>query len=394
MLNVYFRYMILRKSFCGKKSIFANISRMNEEVYVGIDLGTTFCSVAVYRPSTQETEVLEIEGSKTIPSQVYYGTPTYFGQKAKDQLQITPTLVTYDSKRMIGRTYDEVNAQNMTWPFRIECTSDNEVDIILENKGKTQVVSPVQVSAEILKYLKTHAEKIIGKFDGAVITIPQAFSDAQRKATKNAAIIAGFDPNKIHFLPEPTSAAIKFAHKASADHRHHILIYDFGGGTFDISRATINNRKIKINSTGGDSKLGGQDIDAAIVDYLAPEIEKQVGIKIKEKGQERMYNLVKAEAEEVKKKFPTSIKTVSITIKFDDNKIFEYKIREAKFKSIIEPIIDRTIALTNEQAEQTSDEQQIILVGGSSMIPLITERIEELGLSVIADISRLTVVAE
>ncbi|EAY15261.1 dnaK protein [Trichomonas vaginalis G3] len=367
----------------------------NEHVYLGIDLGTTFSSAAIYNPDTKTTEVIEIDGKKELPSMVAFNvSPHVVGEPAKGQLLIEPTAVAYDSKRMIGQSYDDVMKQKFEWPFRVESSSENDPEIVVACNGKEESVSPVQVSAEILKYIKSKVEVKVGHpIDSAVITVPEGFSTNQRKTTKEAAELAGFNINKLALLAEPTAAAIKYAYSADPNQRHHILIYDFGGGTFDISLATIDNKTVEVKSTGGDSRLGGQDIDAALVNYLAPLIQKNCGIDIKKKGNEKMFNIVKRESEQAKLQFSDNIVAYEFNINCGD-KSFIHKLMKNKFINLIDPIVEKTITLTKEQLDKTSDQKKIILVGGSSMIPLVRTKIEELGISVIQNIPPLTAVAE
>lgn len=246
---------------------------------IGIDLGTTNSVVAVIEGG-EPTVIPNEEGGRTTPSVVAF-TKTgerLVGQVAKRQAITNPENTIYSIKRFMGRRYEEVREELKMVPYKVEADGDNVV-IIAQGKKYT----PPEISAMILQKLKTSAENYLGeKVNEAVITVPAYFNDAQRQATKDAGKIAGLDVKRI--INEPTAAALAYGLDKKKDET--IAVYDFGGGTFDISILRVGEGLIEVEATNGDTHLGGDNIDQRLVDWLIDEFKKDEGLDLRSKGNE------------------------------------------------------------------------------------------------------------
>src|SRR5215218_2502383 len=242
---------------------------------IGIDLGTTNSVVAVMEGG-EPTVITNSEGGRTTPSVVAFTKDgnRLVGQVAKRQAVTNPENTLFSIKRFMGRKFDEVQDEIKQVPYKVEKASNGDVRITAEGKQ----YSPPEIAAMVLQKLKQSAEDYLGaKVDKAVITVPAYFNDAQRQATKDAGKIAGLDVKRI--INEPTAASLAYGLDKEADHS--ILVFDFGGGTFDISVLEVGEGVVEVKSTNGDTHLGGDDVDAKIVEYLADKFKAKEGIDLK-----------------------------------------------------------------------------------------------------------------
>ena len=322
---------------------------------IGIDLGTTNSAVAVVEASAPKI-LINAEGARTTPSVVAYSNDQIIvGTLAKRQAVVNPDNTIYSIKRKMGT---------------------NE-----KTKFHGKDYSPEQISAMILQKLKKDAEEQLGqKVTKAVITVPAYFSDSQRKATKAAGEIAGLEVLRI--INEPTAAAL--AYGLDKKHAHNVLIFDFGGGTFDVSILELDDGVFEVKSTAGDNHLGGDDIDQKIIDYLVEDFKKKEGIDLKK--DKMAMQRVKDEAEKTKIELSTTIKaTINIpyiTATPDGPKHLNTEITRAKFEEICSDIFKRLEGPLNQAIKDSklklSEIDEVILVGGSTRIPKVVELVEKI----------------
>ena len=347
---------------------------------LGIDLGTTNSAVAVVTGG--EPHILEnAEGGRTTPSIVAVSKSgeRLAGLLAKRQAITNPQNTIFSVKRLVGRKFadEEVQRDKKTLPYELREAADKGVEIKVGDKWH----KPEEISAMVLAKLKADAEAKLGeKITEAVITVPAYFDDSQRQATKNAGEIAGFNVKRI--LNEPTAAALAYGLNKDKDEK--IVVYDFGGGTFDISVLEISEGTIEVRATGGDTHLGGDDFDKKINEYLVEEYKKQEGLDL---GKDPLaLQRLKEAAERAKHELSTSLETEInlpyISADASGPKHFLIKLTRAKLESLVKDYIDRSIKLTKETVEEAgfdiSAVDQIILVGGQTRMPFIQDAVERL----------------
>ncbi len=346
---------------------------------IGIDLGTTNSVVAVMEGG--EPKVIENEeGGRTTPSVVAF-TKTgerLVGQVAKRQAITNPENTIYSIKRFMGRRFEEVNDEMKMVPYKVVRQGDH-VAVVAQGKEYT----PPQVSAMILQKLKKAAENYLGQtVTEAVITVPAYFNDAQRQATKDAGKIAGLDVKRI--VNEPTAAALAYGLDKKKDET--IAVYDFGGGTFDISILEVGEGVIEVKSTNGDTHLGGDNIDQRIVDWLVDEFKKDEGLDLRSKGNEMALQRLRDAAEKAKIELSTTMETEInlpfITADASGPKHLVKKLSRAKLEQMIEDIIQRSVAPSRQAMKdagvQSKDIDEVVLVGGQTRMPRIQALVKEL----------------
>jgi molecular chaperone DnaK len=346
---------------------------------IGIDLGTTNSVVAVMEGGEPKVIPNE-EGGRTTPSVVGF-TKTgerLVGQVAKRQAITNPENTIYSIKRFMGRRYDEVSEEMKMVPFKVVQSGDH-VAVVAQGKEHT----PPQVSAMILQKLKKAAEDYLGEpVTEAVITVPAYFNDAQRQATKDAGRIAGLDVKRI--VNEPTAAALAYGLDKKKDET--IAVYDFGGGTFDISVLEVGEGVIEVKSTNGDTHLGGDNIDQRIVDWLVEEFKKDEGLDLRGKGNEMALQRLRDAAERAKIELSTTMETEInlpfITADASGPKHLVKKLTRAKLESMVEDIIQRSVGPCRQalkDAGVTADKiDEVVLVGGQIRMPRIQSLVKEL----------------
>jgi molecular chaperone DnaK len=346
---------------------------------IGIDLGTTNSVVAVMEGG--EPKVIENEeGGRTTPSVVGF-TKTgerLVGQVAKRQAITNPENTIYSIKRFMGRRFDEVTEEMKMVPYKVVRQGDH-VAVIAQGKEYT----PPQISAMILQKLKKAAENYLGQtVTEAVITVPAYFNDSQRQATKDAGKIAGLDVKRI--VNEPTAAALAYGLDKKKDET--IAVYDFGGGTFDISILEVGEGVIEVKSTNGDTHLGGDNIDQRIVDWLVDEFKKDEGLDLRSKGNEMALQRLRDAAEKAKIELSTTMETEInlpfITADASGPKHLVKKLTRAKLEQMIDDIIQRSVNPCKQAMKDagiaSSDIDEVVLVGGQTRMPRIQSLVKEL----------------
>ncbi|HPS65402.1 MAG TPA: molecular chaperone DnaK [Ignavibacteria bacterium] len=352
---------------------------------IGIDLGTTNSCVSVME-GNNPVVIPNAEGMRTTPSIVAF-TKTgdiLVGDPAKRQAVTNPQNTVYSIKRFMGRRYDEVSTEIKEVPYKI-IKGDNDVarvEVFEKNTNQNKIYSPPEISAMILRKMKKTAEDYLGEpVSEAVITVPAYFNDSQRQATKDAGIIAGLDVKRI--INEPTAASLAYGLDKKKKNEK-VAVYDLGGGTFDISILELGEGVFEVKSTNGDGHLGGDDFDHRLIDYLAEEFQKKEGIDLR-KDPMAMQRLKEA-AETAKKNLSSSSQTEVnlpyITATADGPKFLVETITKAKFESLIGDLVDRTIApcqkAINDSGFSINEIDEVILVGGSTRIPLVQESVKKI----------------
>ena len=348
---------------------------------IGIDLGTTNSCVSVMEGD--KPKVIEnSEGARTTPSVVAYGEEITVGAPAKRQAVTNPDNTLYAIKRLIGRKHDDdvVKKDASMVPYKI-VSADNG-DAWVEADGKS--LAPQQVSAEILKKMKKTAEDYLGhEVKEAVITVPAYFNDSQRQATKDAGKIAGLDVKRI--INEPTAAALAYGlDKGKGDQK--IAVYDLGGGTFDISIIEIaevdGEHQFEVLSTNGDTFLGGEDFDLAVIEYLAAEFKKESGVDLHNDplALQRLKEGAEKAKIELSSNQQTEVNLPYITADKSGPKHFVHKLTRAKLEALVEGLIERTIGPVKTALKdaklKASDVDEVILVGGQTRMPLVQEKVK------------------
>jgi molecular chaperone DnaK len=346
---------------------------------IGIDLGTTNSVVAVMEGG--EPKVIENEeGGRTTPSVVAFtkSGERLVGQVAKRQAITNPENTVYSIKRFMGRRYEEVSDEMKMVPYKVVRQGDH-VAVVAQGKEYT----PPQVSAMILQKLKKAAENYLGQtVTEAVITVPAYFNDAQRQATKDAGKIAGLDVKRI--VNEPTAAALAYGLDKKKDET--IAVYDFGGGTFDISILEVGEGVIEVKSTNGDTHLGGDNLDQRIVDWLVDEFKKDEGLDLRSKGNEMALQRLRDAAEKAKIELSTTMETEInlpfITADASGPKHLVKKLSRAKLEQMVEDIIQRSVAPSRQALKdagvESKDIDEVVLVGGQTRMPRIQALVKEL----------------
>ena len=346
---------------------------------IGIDLGTTNSCVAVMEGGEPKVIPNE-EGARTTPSIVAFSKSgeRLVGQVAKRQAITNPENTIFSIKRFMGRRYNEVSDEMKMVPFKVVQQGDH-VGILAQGKEYT----PPEISAMILQKLKSSAEAYLGEtVTEAVITVPAYFNDAQRQATKDAGKIAGLDVKRI--VNEPTAAALAYGLDKKKDET--IAVYDFGGGTFDISILEVGEGVIEVKSTNGDTHLGGDNLDQRIVDWLIAEFKQESGLDLSSKGNEMALQRLKDAAEKAKIELSTTIETEInlpfVTADASGPKHLVRKLTRAKLEQLVEDLLDRSLEPCKKaiaDAGVTVDKiDEVVLVGGQTRMPKIQELVKKL----------------
>src|SRR5499427_2489600 len=345
---------------------------------IGIDLGTTNSVVAVMEGG-EPVVIANQEGGRTTPSVVAFtkGGERLVGQVAKRQAVTNAENTVYSIKRFMGRRYDEVNEEMKMVPYKVARSSNGDARVEINGKES----SPPEISAMILQKLKNAAEDYLGqKIDKAVITVPAYFNDSQRQATKDAGKIAGLEVLRI--INEPTAAALAYGLDKKKDET--IAVYDFGGGTFDISILEVGEGVVEVKATNGDTHLGGDNIDQRIIDWIIDEFKKDQGIDL---SKDKMALQRLKEAAEKAKMELSSVQETEITLPFitadaTGPKHLNLKLTRAKFESLVDDILQRSIGpckqALSDAGVKPSDIDEVVLVGGSTRIPKVQQIVREL----------------
>jgi molecular chaperone DnaK len=346
---------------------------------IGIDLGTTNSVVAVMEGG-EPVVITNSEGGRTTPSVVGFAKSgeRLVGQVAKRQAVTNPENTVFSIKRFMGRRFDEVSEEMQMVPYRVVAEGDR---VAVKVDGQTKPFTPPEISAMILQKLKEAAEAYLGqKVTDAVITVPAYFNDAQRQATKDAGRIAGLEVKRI--VNEPTAAALAYGLDKKKDET--IAVYDFGGGTFDISILEVGEGVVEVKATNGDTHLGGDNLDQRLIDWIVGEFRKQEGIDL---GKDRMaLQRLKEAAEKAKMELSTVIET-EINLPFisadqTGPKHLAMKLTRAKFEALVEDLLQKTIGPCKQALADAgipaSRIDEVVLVGGSTRIPRVQAIVKEL----------------
>src|SRR6187399_1760421 len=344
---------------------------------IGIDLGTTNSVVAVMEGG-EPVVIANQEGGRTTPSVVAFtkGGERLVGQVAKRQAVTNAENTVYSIKRFMGRRLDEVNEEMKMVPYKV-ASSNGEARVVINGKEN----SPPEVSAMILQKLKSAAEDYLGqKVDKAVITVPAYFNDAQRQATKDAGRIAGLEVLRI--INEPTAAALAYGLDKKKDET--IAVYDFGGGTFDISILEVGEGVVEVKATNGDTHLGGDNLDQRIIEWIIAEFKKSDGIDL---SKDRMaLQRLKEAAEKAKMELSTVMETdinlPFITADQTGPKHLQLKLSRSKFEQLVEDLLQKTVGPTKQALADAgidpSKVDEVVLVGGSTRIPKVQQIVKSL----------------
>ena len=345
---------------------------------IGIDLGTTNSVVAVMEGG-EPTVITNPEGSRLTPSVVAF-TKTgerLVGQVAKRQAVTNPENTVFSIKRFMGRRYDEVTEEMKMVPYRVVSAPNGDVRI----KIGDQELAPPQISAMVLQKLKQAAEEYLGQpVAKAVITVPAYFNDAQRQATKEAGQIAGLEVMRI--VNEPTAAALAYGLDKKKDET--IAVYDFGGGTFDISILEVGEGVVEVKATNGDTHLGGDNLDHRIIDWIVAEFKKSDGIDL---SKDRMaLQRLKEAAEKAKMELSTVMETdinlPFVTADQSGPKHLQMKLTRARFEQLVEDLLQKTVGPTKQALADAGVDprkiDEVVLVGGSTRIPRVQQIVREM----------------
>ncbi len=344
---------------------------------IGIDLGTTNSVVAVMEGGEAKVLVNE-EGGRTTPSVVAYtkDNEVLVGQIAKRQAVTNPENTIYSSKRFMGRRFAEVGEEMKLVPYKV--VSKNN-DCAFDVKGK--MITPEEVGAQVLMKLKKVAENYLGsEVTEAVITVPAYFNDAQRQATKDAGKIAGLNVRRI--INEPTAAALAYGLDKKKDEK--IAIYDFGGGTFDISILEVGDNVVEVKATNGDTHLGGDNFDHRILEWMVEEFRKESGIDLRndKMALQRLREAAEKAKIELSSRMETDINLPFITADQSGPKHLNVRLTRAKFEQMIDDLVERSLEpcrkCMKDAGISAAEIDEVVLVGGSTRVPKIQEAVKKL----------------
>ncbi|KAL1845903.1 ATPase with role in protein import into the ER [Paecilomyces lecythidis] len=350
----------------------------NYGTVVGIDLGTTYSCVGVMQNGKVEILVND-QGNRITPSYVAFtDEERLVGDAAKNQYASNPTRTIFDIKRLIGRKWDDKDVKKdiKNFPFKVT-GKDGKPVVTVDVKGTPKTFTPEEVSAMVLGKMKEIAEGYLGKtVTHAVVTVPAYFNDAQRQATKDAGTIAGL--NVLRIVNEPTAAAIAYGLDKTGDERQ-IIVYDLGGGTFDVSLLSIDNGVFEVLATAGDTHLGGEDFDHRVMDHFVKLYNKKHGVDIT-KDLKTMGKL-KREVEKAKRTLSSQMSTRIEIEAFHEGKDFSETLTRAKFEELNMDLFKRTLKpveqVLKDAKVKKADINDIVLVGGSTRIPKVQSLLEE-----------------
>jgi molecular chaperone DnaK len=343
---------------------------------IGIDLGTTNSVVAVME-NGQPKVIANQEGDRTTPSVVGYTRDNEFivGRAARNQAVTNPRNTIYSAKRFIGSTYPERKVEAQRMPYAVKQGANDK--ILFELGGNE--VAPPEISAKVLTKLKQAAESYLGQtVTQAVITVPAYFNDSQRQATKDAGRIAGLEVLRI--INEPTAAALAYGLDKKANEK--IAVYDFGGGTFDISILEVGDNVVEVLSTNGDTHLGGDNVDERVIEFLVTEFRKQTGTDVSKDpmAMQRLREAAEKAKIELSSTTKTDINLPYLTADASGPKHLAVSVTRAQFEQMIMDIVDRTMepcrAALKDAGLSVDQVDEVVMVGGSTRIPLVNEKVK------------------
>ncbi|MDD9968815.1 MAG: molecular chaperone DnaK [Myxococcales bacterium] len=344
---------------------------------IGIDLGTTNSVVAVMDGKDAKI-IVNQEGERTTPSVVAWDADgqVLVGQVAKRQAITNPENTVYSAKRFIGRRYEEAKEEANRVPYAIAARDNGDAGIKIGDKA----MAPPEISAHVLRKLKQAAEDHLGEeISEAVITVPAYFNDSQRQATKDAGRIAGLEVKRI--INEPTAAALAYGLDRAGEQL--IAVYDFGGGTFDISVLEVSDNVVQVVSTNGDTNLGGDDLDRVLMDHLLAEFKRESGLDVQHDKMvvQRLRDAAESAKKELSSKMETSINLPFLTADASGPKHFQTRITRAAFEALIEPLVNRSLEPVKQAladaGKAPKDIDEVVLIGGSTRIPMVQAQVKQ-----------------
>ncbi|VDO94064.1 unnamed protein product [Heligmosomoides polygyrus] len=347
---------------------------------IGIDLGTTYSCVGVYKNGRVEI-IANDQGNRITPSYVAFSGESgerLIGDAAKNQLTINPENTVFDAKRLIGRNFNDKTVQDdiKLWPFKIQ-DKNNKPMVSLKVGKEMKEFAPEEISSMVLTKMKEIAESYLGKeVKNAVVTVPAYFNDAQRQATKDAGTIAGL--NVVRIINEPTAAAIAYGLDKKEGERN-ILVFDLGGGTFDVSMLTIDNGVFEVLATNGDTHLGGEDFDQRVMEYFIKMYKKKTGKDLRKDN--RSVQKLRREVEKAKRALSTQHQVKVEVEAIYDGEDFSETLTRAKFEELNMDLFRATLKPVQKVLEDSDlkkeDVHEIVLVGGSTRIPKVQQLIKD-----------------
>jgi len=343
---------------------------------IGIDLGTTYSCVGVWQNDRVEI-IANDQGNRTTPSYVAFtAEERLIGDAAKSQAAANPANTVFDAKRLIGRKMADSSVKSdMThWPFKVKAGTGDKPLIEVTVAGESKTFTPEEISAAVLQKMKATAEAYLGeKVTDAVVTVPAYFNDSQRQATKDAGLIAGL--NVLRIINEPTAAAIAYGLDKKTGGEQNVLIFDCGGGTHDLSILTLDDGIFEVKATAGDTHLGGEDFDNAVVDWCISEFKKKTKLDITQNA--KALRRLRTACERAKRALSSSTQAQIEVDSLAEGHDFQTSLTRAKFESLCEPFFTRCIrpldGLLKDAKMTKGDIHEIVMVGGSSRIPKIRE---------------------
>ena len=355
---------------------------MHKRPAVGIDLGTTYSCVSVYQHGKVET-IANDQGNRTTPSYVAFtDSERLIGDAAKNQVAMNPKNTVFDAKRLIGRKFSDPAIQEdlKTFPFAVKPAAGGKPVVEVQHKAETTQLSPEEVSAMVLTKMKQTAEAFLGgEVKDAVVTVPAYFNDSQRQATKDAGAIAGL--NVLRIINEPTAAAIAYGldKKGRGGGEQNVLIFDLGGGTFDVSLLTIDDGIFEVKATAGDTHLGGEDFDQRLVNHLAAEFKRKARKDVR--GNPRALRRLRTAAEKAKRTLSSTAQTSIEIDSLYEGVDFFTSITRARFEELCVDLFRRCIEPVEKVLRDAKMDKaavhEVVLVGGSTRIPKVQAMLQD-----------------
>lgn len=348
---------------------------------IGCDLATCMSMVAVWKNGAVEI-IASDTGNRTVPSVVSFGAEErLIGEAAKSMSAMNPQNTIFDAKRLIGRNFDDpiVQRDMKTWPFKVVDDGRNRPQIVVDTKDGVKKYYAEEIAAMVLGKLKAMAESYLGQeVKDAVVTVPAYFNDSQRQATKDAGRIAGL--NVLRLLAEPTSACIAYGLNETKKGERKVIIFDLGGGTFDVSLLTVEDGVFEVRATSGDTHLGGQDFDSRIVEWAIDEFKRKTKLDIR--GNAKALARLRLASEKAKKTLSTASQTsIEIDSLFEGHD-FQTTLTRAKFESLCEDLFKKCMGPVEQVLADSkmskSEINDVVIVGGSSRIPRVQALLKEL----------------
>ena len=347
---------------------------------IGIDLGTTYSCVGVWLNERVEI-IANDQGNRTTPSYVgFTDTERLVGDAAKNQVARNPLNTVFDAKRLIGRKFKDSTVQkDLThWPFKVESGPEDKPLIVVKYKGESKKFHPEEISSMVLVKMKETAEAFLNKpIKDAVVTVPAYFNDSQRQATKDAGAISGL--NVLRIINEPTAAAIAYGLDKKGKGERNVLIFDLGGGTFDVSLLTIDDGIFEVKATAGDTHLGGEDFDNKLVEYCCADFLKKTGVDIRENP--RAMRRLRTQCERAKRILSSSTQTNIEVDSLAESMDYNTVITRAKFEELCLPMFKQCIppveSVLKDSGMSKNQIHDVVLVGGSTRIPKVVQLLSE-----------------